>query len=44
MGREPLRIEQHELARAQTFDQRAERNLRRIGYVMEHRFAEKRSA
>jgi len=36
MRREPLRIEQDELARAQMFQQRNERNLRRIGHTMKH--------
>ena len=44
MGREPLRVEQSETAAAQTFHQRYERNLGRIGHAMKHRFAKERSA
>ena len=44
MGREPLRVEQDELARAQMFHERHERNLGRIGHAMKHRFAKERAA
>lgn len=33
---EPLRVEQDELARAQMFHKRHERNLRCIGHTMKH--------
>ena len=36
MGREPLRIEQDELAGPQMFHERYERNLGRIGHAMKH--------
>ncbi len=36
MGREPLRVEQDEFARAQMFHERHERNLGRIGHAMKH--------
>jgi hypothetical protein len=36
MRGEPLCVEQDELARAQTFHQRYERNLGRIGHAMKH--------
>ena len=36
MRREPLCIEQDELARAQMFYERHERNLRCVGYAMKH--------
>ena len=36
MRREPLCVEQDELARAQTFHQCYERNLGRIGHEMKH--------
>src|ERR1700736_3152202 len=43
MRREPLRIEQHKLSCAQALDQRDERNLRRIGHPVKHRFTKKRA-
>ena len=43
MRREPLCIEQHKLSCAQALDQRDERNLRRIGHPMKHRFTKKRA-
>jgi len=39
----PLRIKQDKLSRAQALDQRDERNLRRIGHPMKHRFTKKRA-
>ena len=36
MRREPLRVEQDEIAGAQMFHERHERNLGRIGYAMKH--------
>jgi hypothetical protein len=44
MRREPLRVEQDELARAQMFHQRNKRNLGRISRSMKHRFAKKSAA
>src|SRR4030095_17185395 len=44
MRRSPCRSEERELPRAQVFDQRNERDLRRVGHAMEHRFTEKRAA
>src|SRR5689334_13871018 len=37
---EPLRVEQHEPARAQSLDERDQCDLRCVGGAMEHRFAE----
>ena len=36
MGRQPLRVEQDELAGAQMFDERHERNFGCVRYVMKH--------
>ena len=36
MWREPLRVEQDELAGAQMFNERHKRNLGRIGHAMKH--------
>jgi hypothetical protein len=36
MGRKPLRVEQDEIACAQMFRERDERNLGRIGHAMKH--------
>jgi hypothetical protein len=44
MGRNPLRVEKCELARAQMFHERHQRNLRCIGHTMKHRFAKERAA
>ena len=41
---DPLRVEQHEAARAQPIDQRDQRHLRRVGDAVEHRLAEERAA
>jgi hypothetical protein len=42
--RDPLGVEQREFSCPQMFDQRNERNFRRVGHTMEHRFAEKCAA
>src|SRR5205807_7327265 len=42
--REPLRVEQGKFSRAQMFDQRHQRDLRRVPDPMKHRFTEKRAA
>ena len=40
---EPLCVEQDEVAGAQMFHQRNQRNLGRISYTMKHRFAKERA-
>src|SRR5205823_6930875 len=44
MRRQPLRVEQGKPTLAQTLDQRPERDLRRPGDTMKHRFSKKRAA
>jgi hypothetical protein len=44
MRREPLRVEQGKLARAQSFHQSNKRDLRCISHAMKHGFAKKRAA
>src|SRR6266571_6816679 len=44
MRRGPLRVEQREFVRAQTFDQGDQRDLRGVGHAMKHRFTKERAA
>ena len=44
VGREPLCVEQDELAGAQMFHERHERSLGCISYAMKHGFTEERAA